>query len=75
MSDQSQHSSDTDTDTGTYTGNSNTALAFILGAVVVALAVVGWFVLGGENPVDKPDISFELPGGGVIEGEIDGSGS
>ncbi|TNJ40868.1 hypothetical protein [Phaeobacter sp. B1627] len=67
MSDQTQHSSGN--------GNSNTALAFILGAVVVALAVVGWFVLSGENPVDKPDISIELPGGGVIEGEVEGGGN
>ena len=50
----------------------NGALAFILGGVVVALAVLGWFVMGGENPVDESDISIQLPGGGKIEGEIEG---
>ncbi|EEW56772.1 hypothetical protein EPIB1_1858 [Tritonibacter mobilis] len=63
MSDQTQHSS----------GSGNGALAFILGGVVVALAVIGWMVLGGENPMDEPDVSIELPGGGVVEGEVDGN--
>ena len=67
MSDQTQHSSGS--------SNGNGALAFILGGVVVALAILGWFVLGGENPVDQPDVSIELPGGGVIEGEVDNTGS
>ncbi|MBY6055777.1 hypothetical protein [Leisingera daeponensis] len=55
-------------------GSGNGALAFILGGVVVALAVIGWFVLGGENPVDEPDLRIELPDGSAIEGEVEGSG-
>lgn len=48
----------------------NTALAFILGAVVVALLVLAWFVFGGGVPEpDQPDIKIELPGVGTIEGE------
>ena len=63
MSDQTQNSS----------GSGNGVLAFILGGVVVALAVLGWFVLGGGNPMDEPDVSIELPGGGAIEGDIEGN--
>lgn len=50
------------------------ALAFILGGVVVALAVIGWFVLGGDNPVDEPDLRIEMPDGSAIEGEVQGAG-
>ncbi|KUP91203.1 hypothetical protein [Tritonibacter horizontis] len=63
MSDQTHHTSE----------GGNHAIAFILGAVVVAVAVLGWFVLGGANPVDEPDISIELPGGGVVQGEVEGN--
>ncbi len=53
----------------------NTGLAFILGAVVVALGVLAWVVFsGGENPLDEPEIQIDLPGGGSIEGEVEGGG-
>ena len=52
----------------TETSNSNTPLAFILGGVVVALAVVAWFVFGGASP-NQPDVKVEIPGVGTIEGE------
>ena len=44
----------------------NNGLAFILGAVVVALAGVIWYVsTGGEIPAgDEPEIQVDLPDGG-----------
>ncbi|MAC80784.1 MAG: hypothetical protein CML66_22295 [Rhodobacteraceae bacterium] len=66
MSDQTHHS----------TGGGNTALAFILGAVVVALIVIGYVVYTGEFPLgDKPDVSIELPGGTQIEGNVEPAGN
>ncbi len=54
------------------TSSSNTALAFILGAVVVALLVLAWFVFGGDVPqADEPDVQIEVPGVGSIEGEAE----
>lgn len=50
--------------------SSNTALAFVLGGVVVALVVIGWVVLGGSLTQDKPDISINVPGVGSVEGEV-----
>ena len=62
MSDQTHHA----------TGSSNTVLAFILGAVVVAVIVIGYVVYSGNMPdVDDPDVRIELPGGTQIEGDID----
>ena len=49
---------------------SNNSGAFILGGVVVALAVVAWVVFGGGLSSDEPDISIELPGVGSVEGEV-----
>lgn len=57
----------------TQTPGSNSALAFILGGVVVALGLVAWFAFGGGVPTaDKPDVRIELPGGKTIEGEVQG---
>ncbi|MBY5971160.1 hypothetical protein PSM7751_01207 [Pseudooceanicola marinus] len=41
-------------------------LAFILGAVVVVLAGVVWYIsTGGEVPAaDEPEIQIDLPDGG-----------
>lgn len=51
----------------------NTALAFILGGVVVALVVVGWMVFGGGVPsAEQPDIRIELPNGKAVEGTVTG---
>ncbi|MCB1341248.1 MAG: hypothetical protein KDK24_09325 [Pseudooceanicola sp.] len=64
MSDQSH---------GKTTGGSS-ALAFILGGVVVALLGLGWIVFGGGLPTaDQPDIRIELPGGKAVEGNITGN--
>lgn len=53
----------------------SSVVAFILGAVVVALFVIGYSVYTGSMPVpDDPDIRIELPSGTAIEGEIDRSG-
>lgn len=38
----------------------STGLAFILGAVVVAVAVLGYFVLGGEAPSDGPKLEIQV---------------
>ena len=51
----------------------NTALAFILGGVVVALLALGWVVFGGGLPsAGQPDVRIELPGGKTIEGSVSG---
>lgn len=45
-------------------GNSggNTAMAFIIGAVVVVLAIVAWVVFsGGMNQTKKVDVDVDLP--------------
>jgi len=44
-------------------GGGNTGLAFIIGAVVVVLAIVAWFVFsGGVEPQTKQiDIDVNLP--------------
>lgn len=55
----------------TTSNGSNTAMAFILGGVVVAIGVLAWIYYGGDVPVaDQPDIRIELPGGGAVEGEV-----
>ncbi|MBF9029935.1 hypothetical protein HKCCE3408_05985 [Rhodobacterales bacterium HKCCE3408] len=47
-------------------------LAFLVGALVVALAVLLWFFLGGEVPsTDEPDVSIEVPGVGTVEGDVE----
>lgn len=53
----------------TQSSGGSSALAFILGGVVVALGVIAWIVFGGA---DEPDVRIELPGGGAIEGEVEG---
>lgn len=57
----------------TSSSGGSTAGAFVLGGVVVALAVVAWAVFGGTIEADKPDVSIEVPGVGVIEGEVEGN--
>lgn len=58
------------------TGRGNTFVAFILGAVVVALIVIGYVVYTGNMPIgDDPDIRIELPGGTQIEGEVEPGGN
>lgn len=49
---------------------SNNTNAFILGGVVVALAVIAWVVFGDGLTTDQPDVSIEVPGVGSIEGEV-----
>lgn len=50
----------------------NTALAFILGGVVVALLVLAWVIFGGGLPgADEPDVKIEVPGVGTVEGEAE----
>lgn len=66
MSDQTHHSTNS---------GGNTTLAFILGAVVVAVAVIGYIVYTGDMPAEQPDVSIELPGGTTIEGDIDRAGN
>ena len=44
----------------------NSGLAFILGVVVVALAVAAWFAF---SKTSEPDVRIELPGVGTIEVE------
>ena len=45
-------------------GGGNTGLAFIVGAVVVVLAVVAWFVFargGGAPEAQKIDVNVDVP--------------
>ena len=44
-------------------GSGNTGLAFIVGAVVVVLALVAWFVFarGGAPATKKVDVNVDLP--------------
>ncbi len=43
-------------------GGGNTGMAFIVGAVVVVLAIVAWFVFsGGMNQTKKVDVDVDLP--------------
>ena len=44
-------------------GSGNTGLAFIVGAVVVVLALVAWFVFarGGAPDTKKVDVNVDLP--------------
>lgn len=58
------------TDSTGNNSNGSNAGAFILGGVVVALAVLAWVVFGGGFQADQPDISIEVPGVGAIEGEV-----
>lgn len=58
----------------TNTSKRSGAGAFILGGVVVALAVVAYLVFtGGGELLDQPDVSITVPGVGTVEGEVDGS--
>jgi len=44
-------------------GGGNTGLAFIVGAVVVVLAIVAWFVFarGGAAPARQVDVNVKMP--------------
>ena len=43
-------------------GGGNTGMAFIVGAVVVVLAIVAWVVFsGGMNQTKKVDVDVSLP--------------
>jgi hypothetical protein len=44
-------------------GSGNTGLAFIIGGVVVVLALVAWFVFarGGAPDTKKVDVNVDLP--------------
>lgn len=48
----------------------NGFLAFIIGGLVVAVAVMAWILSGGEVPTSEPDVSIEVPGVGTIEGDV-----
>jgi hypothetical protein len=39
---------------------SNTLMAFVLGAVVVVLAVFGYLALGGDVPGDGTDVNVKI---------------
>lgn len=46
----------------TGSGGGNTGMAFIIGAVVVVLAIVAWVVFsGGMNQTKKVDVDVDLP--------------
>lgn len=58
-------------------GSSNTFLAFVLGAVVVAIAVIAYFTLGGDTPPGDSDVNVEVQtpdasGGGAEPGSDSG---
>jgi len=37
-------------------------LAFVVGGLIVAVAVMGWFMFGGEKPADDDvDLTITLP--------------
>ncbi|QBF33274.1 hypothetical protein [Thalassococcus sp. S3] len=56
--------------TNTGSSSSNSALAFIVGGLVVALAVLAWVVFSGGMPSsDDADIRIEVPGIGAVEGQ------
>lgn len=44
-------------------GSGNTGLAFIVGAVVVVLAVIAWFVFarGGGGVPEQVDVNVDVP--------------
>ncbi|HYC67988.1 hypothetical protein [Brevundimonas sp.] len=44
-------------------GSGNTGLAFIVGAVVVVLALVAWFVFarGGASTPEQVDVNVDVP--------------
>jgi len=44
-------------------GGGNTGLAFIVGAVVVVLAIVAWFVFarGGTGAPEQVDVNVDVP--------------
>ena len=59
MSNQSSNSSD------------NSGMAFVLGGLVVAIVVMGYFVMnGGSFGTEQPDISITVPGVGSVEGSV-----
>ncbi|WP_306116687.1 MULTISPECIES: hypothetical protein [unclassified Roseovarius] len=66
MSDQSQ----------TTSGSSSNMLAFIVGALVVAVGVLGWIVYGGGDLDGSDDVTISIEGGGeaveAIEGAVTG---
>lgn len=44
-------------------GSGNTGLAFIVGAIVVVLAVIAWFVFarGGGSVPEQVDVNVDVP--------------
>ncbi|PJJ87205.1 hypothetical protein CLV77_1772 [Brevirhabdus pacifica] len=46
-------------------GGSNNGLALIVGALVVIVAILAYFYMGGEAPDagGSPDVTIELPAG------------
>lgn len=67
MSDQTQNNSQ----------SGNSMLAFIVGALVVAVGVLGWIVYGGGDLDGSDDVTISIEGGGAaveaIEGVVSGS--
>lgn len=48
--------------TNNASSSSTTFLAFVLGAVVLALGIFAYLYFGGDVPTqDEPDITIELP--------------
>lgn len=46
-------------------GGSNTALAFVVGGLLILVAIIGWVLLTGQGPTvappDSVDVDVELP--------------
>ncbi len=65
--------------TETKTGSGSTGLAFIVGALVVVVAVLAYFMFGGTNDSDDLTITVEGAGSAVegaaaaVEGAADSS--
>ncbi|SEQ66404.1 hypothetical protein [Thalassovita taeanensis] len=45
----------------TSSGRSTTGMAFVLGAVVVVVAGLAWYVAGGDMPGDQAEIQINVP--------------
>ena len=47
--------------------DSNNTLYFIVGALVIAVLIIGWFMYGGDDAVDDTNVTVEEPAGTTTE--------
>ncbi|NDW47697.1 hypothetical protein [Ruegeria sp. PrR005] len=58
------------------TSGTNAGLAFVVGALVIVVAVMAWFMFGAGAADDSRDVNINVEGvPGAVEGAVEGVGN